>query len=862
VGSTSQAYTLDNTAPTTTIATLAFSADTGSSSTDFITKTASQTISGTLSAVTVAGEKIQVSLDNGSTWVDATNTIGEDSWSLAGQTLTASNTLKARVVDAANNAGTVYSQAYVLDQTGPAITFSGLVLSADTGISSTDFITKTAAQTITATLSAAPAGTDKVWGSLDGGTNWIDITSMVSGTALTWTGVTLVGSDSIKLKVTDNAANDSVLASQAFALDTANPTASVTTANVGIGTNVTTAQSTETGTLYLVKTTDSPADYAALEALVTGGTASKSTVAAGGVNTTINTTGLAVGTYKVYSSDAAGNISSASAGTITLGTPPAITGATIAFSADTGTSTSDLTTKTAAQNLSGTLTGVTVVGDVVQVSLDNGTTWVNATNTIGQNSWTLAGQTLVASDTLQVRVTNNGFDGSAYSQTYVFDTTAPTSSVTTANVTIGTNVTTAQSTETGIVYLVKSTDTPADYAALENLVTGGTATKATVIAGGSNTVIFTSGLAAGSYKIYSVDAAGNVSNISDNTVTLVANHVPTLGSIPGSTQQVTTAVVAALPDFTVADTDGGTLTVTLAATNGTIGGLTDADPATPGIQLTGTAAQINTALAAATFTATTNGAAAIDFSLSDGVAAAVIATYSLNATTPVVPPVDPPVDPPVTPPADDDNDGITADTENQVPTLPPTGGGTAVVGDGNGDGVADNQQASVTSVPFLKTDTAVSNPTGAPPVYVTLVADSNAGVTDTTDTNSAQLTSVQQKDAPTGLPSEMLMPLGLISFVANVGTAGITETFSLFVDSSISFNGYWKQDKAGTWCNIATAIETVGGKTRIDFAITDGGAFDADGKADGIITDPGAIGSMPLSMVGELPVTTGTGFWF
>jgi len=98
--------------------------------------------------------------------------------------------------------------------------------------------------------------------------------------------------------------------------------------------------------------------------------------------------------------------------------------------------------------------------------------------------------------------------------------------------------------------------------------------------------------------------------------------------------------------------------------------------------------------------------------------------------------------------------------------------------------------------------------------------------------------------------------------VANVATAGITETFSLFVDSSVSFNGYWKQNAAGTWCNIATVIETVGGKTRIDFAITDGGAFDADGKADGIITDPGAIGSMPLSMVGELPVTPGTGFWF
>jgi hypothetical protein len=40
----------DASAPATTVATLAFSADTGASSTDFITKTAAQTISGTLSA--------------------------------------------------------------------------------------------------------------------------------------------------------------------------------------------------------------------------------------------------------------------------------------------------------------------------------------------------------------------------------------------------------------------------------------------------------------------------------------------------------------------------------------------------------------------------------------------------------------------------------------------------------------------------------------------------------------------------------------------------------------------------------------------------------------------------------------------
>jgi hypothetical protein len=83
-------------------------------------------------------------------------------------------------------------------------------------------------------------------------------------------------------------------------------------------------------------------------------------------------------------------------------------------------------------------------------------------------------------------------------------------------------------------------------------------------------------------------------------------------------------------------------------------------------------------------------------------------------------------------------------------------GGT--LGDGNGDGTPDALQTNVTSLPFLQSATAVSNPGTATTVYVSLIADSK------------------------------------------------------------------------------------GGKTRLDFKITDGGQFDSDGKADSIITDPGAPG--------------------
>jgi hypothetical protein len=61
--------------------------------------------------------------------------------------------------------------------------------------------------------------------------------------------------------------------------------------------------------------------------------------------------------------------------------------------------------------------------------------------------------------------------------------------------------------------------------------------------------------------------------------------------------------------------------------------VTDADGnAANGIQLTGTAAQINTALAAATFTAATAGAASIGVSVSDGVNDPVVATYNMTAS--------------------------------------------------------------------------------------------------------------------------------------------------------------------------------------------------------------------------------------
>ena len=172
-----------------------------------------------------------------------------------------------------------------------------------------------------------------------------------------------------------------------------------------------------------------------------------------------------------------------------------------------------------------------------------------------------------------------------------------------------------------------------------------------------------------------------------------------------------------------------------------------------------------------------------------------------------------------------------------------------VVGDGNGDGIKDSEQSQVTSLNLRQTDRVSSNPQ-APQTPVTLVVGSQDGKVSPSAGN-AKITSIGQKDAPADLPEGLSTPLGLLSFTAKADTAGATETFSLYLDGALDIDGYYKQDASGTRVNLASAanggrVVTEHGKTRLDFVIQDGGQFDLDGKADGVITDPGAPGKMAL----------------
>ncbi|MCW8177278.1 Ig-like domain-containing protein, partial [Verminephrobacter aporrectodeae] len=209
---------------------------------------------------------------------------------------------------------------------------------------------------------------------------------------------------------------------------------------------------------------------------------------------------------------------------------------------------------------------------------------------------------------------------------------------------------------------------------------------------------------------------------------------------------------------------------------------------------------------------------------------------------------------------DTDGDSIPDSLEDQTPGLPGPDGAAPVAGDGNGDGVRDSTQAAVGSTSARVRSTAES----AASTPVTLVAGSQDGKVD--PDSGARITRLAQEDAPAPFPDGMEMPLGLLSFRATLATGRSSEKFSLYLDPALGVNGYWLKDSSGTWTNLSSAayggkMASEGGRLRLDFEISDGGPFDADGQANGAITAPGAPAQMPLSIMGQASDLASNGFW-
>ena len=519
----SRNYVLDTTAPMQTVGSVHISNDSGTSSSDFITKNAAQTITGTLSAALSDGDILYGSVDNGVTWIDITGKVSGTAITWSGATLSGSSTILFKIADAAGNeSATTGSQSYVLDTTAPTQTIGSVHISNDSGTSSSDFITKNAAQTITGTLSAALDGGDILYGSVDNGATWTDITGKVSGTAISWDGATLSGSSSILFKISDAAGNDSAATgSQSYVLDTTAPTQTIGSVHISNDSGTSSsdfitknAAQTITGTLSAALS-DGDILYGSVDNGVTWTdiTGKVSGTAISWTDATLS--GSSAILFKI--SDAAGN-DSATTGSqsyVLDTTAPTQTVGSVHISNDSGTSSSDFITKNAAQTITGTLSAALADSDILYGSVDNGATWTDITNSVSVTGTAISwgGATLSGSSSILFKITDAAGNDSATtgSQSYVLDTTAPTATMSSNE---GGYLTTesvlVQSSEAGMAYLVKDGSAWTSWEEIINLADDQWNGVSLEHANNPTRLALT-GLAEGGYHLYTVDAAGNLS---------------------------------------------------------------------------------------------------------------------------------------------------------------------------------------------------------------------------------------------------------------------------------------------------------------------------------------------------------------
>ena len=274
-------------------------------------------------------------------------------------------------------------------------------------------------------------------------------------------------------------------------------------------------------------------------------------------------------------SDLAGNL-------CTVGAAPGIAIDTVApllvsggvqFSADHGASSTDLVTDTALQDITGTLSGPLAVGDVVEVSVNNGATWQSAVAAPGASSWLLAGQTLGAgSGAVQVRVSDAaGNHGAVTAHAYTIDTTAPT-------VTIASGATTLRDGQSALVTFTFS-EAPSGFTQADLVAAGGSLSNFTVTA---NPLVYTvlltptAGLTGGASVSLAnglyTDVAGNLGaggSLPSITVDTVA-PVLTIDTSASSLKVGETAIIT----FTFTEVPAGFTLGDISAVNGTLGNFT------------------------------------------------------------------------------------------------------------------------------------------------------------------------------------------------------------------------------------------------------------------------------------------------
>ncbi|MEC5610371.1 Ig-like domain-containing protein [Enterobacter hormaechei] len=437
VGATdSQDVVIDLTKPAAaTITVDSVSQDTGLSDSDFITSDSQITLKGTLGAALGSGDHAQISLDGGATWTDVS--VSGLSWTYVdGRTLADGDyNYQLRVIDDAGNISATTSQVVTIDTVAPDASKTIAIdsISDDTGLSSSDFITNDTSLTLHGSLGATLADGEYAQISIDGGVTWQNV--IVTGNSWYYVDGRTLGNQTYDyyVRVVDAAGNVGASAHQQVTVDTVAPDAAITVTvdNITVDTGFDNNDFLTSSTSYTLNGTLG-AELGAgeyVQVSMDGGTTWVYATVSGTQWRYTDARTLADGDYRyqVRVVDQAGNVGATTTQDVTVDTQAPQYGITIdSISEDTGQSGSDFITMDTSLTINGSLGSALASDERVQISLDGGNTWVDATVTNQRWSYTDTRDLPDGDYTYQVRIIDQaGNVGSTSSQVVTVDTTPP-----------------------------------------------------------------------------------------------------------------------------------------------------------------------------------------------------------------------------------------------------------------------------------------------------------------------------------------------------------------------------------------------------------------------------------------------------
>ena len=437
VGATdSQDVVIDLTKPAAaTITVDSVSQDTGLSDSDFITSDNQISLKGTLGAALGSGDHAQISLDGGATWTDVS--VSGLSWTyIDGRTLTDGDyNYQLRVIDEAGNISATTSQVVTIDTVAPDASKTIAIdsISDDTGLSSSDFITRDTSLTLHGSLGATLADGEYAQISIDGGVTWQNV--IVTGNSWYYVDGRTLGNQTYDyyVRVVDAAGNVGASAHQQVTVDTVAPDAAITVTvdNITVDTGFDNNDFLTSSTSYTLNGTLG-AELGAgeyVQVSMDGGTTWVYATVSGTQWRYTDARTLADGDYRyqVRVVDQAGNVGATTTQDVTVDTQAPQYGITIdSISEDTGQSGSDFITMDTSLTINGSLGSALASDERVQISLDGGNTWIDATVTNQRWSYTDTRDLADGDYNYQVRIIDQaGNVGSTTSQVVTVDTTPP-----------------------------------------------------------------------------------------------------------------------------------------------------------------------------------------------------------------------------------------------------------------------------------------------------------------------------------------------------------------------------------------------------------------------------------------------------